>query len=98
VSFVLDSDQGQRADVPRKILITDPGVLRFRAMAYYRQRLDGMTDSEIGRLWGKSRQCINGWINALTPDQKAQVRRERLRAIRADSLLKEEEMEYAGQG
>jgi transposase len=95
VSIALESEAGPKADVPRKLRITDDLILRTRAMTFYRHRLDGMTDAEIGRLWGRSRQYVNQWINALTAEQRAQVRRDRLRSIRADHLLREEEMSRA---
>lgn len=96
MSIALGRLDGERADVPRRKRITDPDILRSRALAYYRQRLDGMTDGEIARYWGRSREYVNRWINALTPDQKADMRRKRLKAIRADELLREEEFSHAG--
>jgi hypothetical protein len=91
MSFALGSEAGEVADVPRKLQINDGDIHRSRAMAFYRQRLDGLTDGEIGQFWGRSRQHVNSWINALTSEQRAMVRRERIRAIRADALLREEE-------
>lgn len=91
MSIALGRLDGEKADVPRRKRITDPEILRSRAIAYYRQRLEGLTDSEIAKYWGRSRWYINRWINALTPEQKAEARHKRLRAIRADELLREEE-------
>lgn len=91
MSLARNSETGPRANVPRRLRIHDESILRSRALAYYRQRLDGLTDSEIGRYWGRSRQYINTWINALSTEQKIEVRKDRLRSIRADHLLQDAE-------
>jgi hypothetical protein len=80
---------GQRADVARKLRITDASVRLARAMAYYGQRLDGWTDSEIGKYWGRSRSYINVEINALSVPARAEVKRKRIRSIRAEHALVE---------
>lgn len=85
----------ERADLPRKLAITDPVILRSRAMAFYGQRLDGLTDAEIGRFWGRSREYINRRINGLSEAAKAEVRAKRLRARRAELLLMEAELAEA---
>jgi predicted transcriptional regulator len=92
VSIVRGRKDGEKVDVPKHLRVTDETELRSRAMAYFRQRLDGRTDSEIGRYWGRCRQYINEQINGLSEDAKRQVRRERLRSIKADELLREAEL------
>jgi DNA-binding CsgD family transcriptional regulator len=95
VSFALGSEYGPRADVPRKLHVTEPAAKRTRALAMYRHRLEGLTDAEIGLIWGRSREYINRQINALIracPEAVAEVRRQRSRSRRADLLLREAEM------
>lgn len=77
--------------MPRRLRITDNDTLRARAMAFYAMRLDGKTDAEIGKFFGRGRQYVNAHINALTAEQKAGVRAKRMQSIRADDLLRAEE-------
>lgn len=86
---------GQRADVARKLRITDPTIRLSRAMAYFGQRLDGWTDGEIAKFWGRSRSYINVEINALDAEAKAEVKRKRFRSLRAEHALAEAEADDA---
>jgi hypothetical protein len=95
VSFALGSIHGERVDVSRKLYVTDAVLRRSRAMAMLGQRLDGRTDAEIGAFWCRSREYVNRQINRLIrecPEAVAEMRRQRLRARRAELLLREEEM------
>ena len=92
----LDLVARERADVPRKLYVTDPTIRRSRAMAFYGQRLDGLTDSEIARYWGRSRQYINRQINGLSAEARAEVRAKRSRSRRAEWALMELERADAG--
>jgi hypothetical protein len=78
-----------KADVAKKLRITDPIIRRSRAMAFYGQRLDGMTDGEIAAYWARSREHVNRQINLLTVEQKAEVRARRSRSLRADRMYLE---------
>jgi hypothetical protein len=96
MSFALRTLGGEKADVPRKIIITDPLVKRARAMAYYRARLDQLTDAEIGKLWGRSRQSINAAINGLSSDARMKVEQEVSEARRAKQALRYLEASHVG--
>lgn len=95
MSIALYSASGPRAAVARKLRITDQTIRRTRAMAFYRHRLDGLTDGQIAALWCRCRQYINAEINSLSDEARAEVRKSRLRAIRADALLREMELDDA---
>lgn len=81
----------EKADVPKKLYVTDPVIRRSRALAYYGQRLDGFTDSEIAAFWCRSRQYINQQINGLSDVAKAEMREKRSRSRRAEWALAEME-------
>lgn len=85
----------EKANVPRKLHVTDPVIRRSRAMAYYGQRLDGLTDSEIAAYWGRSRPYINRQINGLSDPAKLEVREKRSRSRRAEWALAEMERTHA---
>ncbi len=92
MSFVYLDFGGERADVATKTRVTDSMAARLRALMFYRLRLDGQTDGEIARCLRFTREYVNRQINGLPIEAKSEVRRQRLRAIRADRLLIEAEM------
>jgi hypothetical protein len=64
--------------------ITDPTIARARAIAYFRQRLDGMTNHQIGVFWCVSIKHVQNYINGLPESIRDQVRIQRLRAFRSE--------------
>jgi hypothetical protein len=84
-----DFPEPKRRGVSAKY-IKDPTIARARAIAYYRQRLDGMTKAQIALFWCVSPSHVQKYINGLPAAIRDQIRIQRLRTFRVESEIDED--------